>query len=181
MQNQVQTATNINIYGGIVEQNIYGGNELTTQDQLNSDNSSQNTNIVIGSTDKNTTPYIRGTIYGSGKYDRIGTSEIHLVKCDNKIPTVYGGSDTAGITNEANIYLNGMTASTIYGGSNTDGTVTNSNIYLQSGTVTDVYGGGYGGTTTTSNVNMEGTANVTSIYGGSNTNGTPRFRPKRKD
>ena len=170
-QNQVQTATNINIYGGCIYNDIYGGNELTTQDQLNSDNSSQNTNIVIGSTDKNTTPDIRGTIYGSGKYDRIGTAEIHLVKCA-KIPTVYGGSDTAGITNEANIYLSGMTASTIYGGSNTDGTVTNSNIYLQSGTVTDVYGGGYGGTTTTSNVNMEGTANVTSIYGGSNTNGT---------
>ena len=170
-QNQVQTATNINIYSGEVN-DVYGGNELTTQNQLNTDNASQNTNIVIGEADKNTTPTITGTIYGGGKYDRVGTTEIRLVKTEKILGAVYGGSDSAGITNEANIYLNGITANTIYGGPKTDGFVTNSNVYLQVGTVTDVYGGGYGGTTTTSNVNVDGTSKVTNVFGGSNTNGT---------
>ena len=170
-QNQVQTATNINIYSGEVN-DVSGGNELTTQNQLNTDNASQNTNIVIGEADKNTTPTITGTIYGGGKYDRVGTTEIRLVKTAKILGAVYGGSDSAGITNEANIYLNGITANAIYGGPKTDGFVTNSNIYLQVGTVTDVYGGGYGGTTTTSNVNVDGTSKVTNVFGGSNTNGT---------
>lgn len=169
-QNQVRTQSNINILGGTV-QNVYGGNILTTSGQQNNDTVSQNVNIVIGSKDVNTTPTIKGTVYGSGKYERVGTIEIQLVK-SAKLATIYGGSDEAGITNEVNIYLKGITANTIYGGSKTDGIVTTANIFLQSGTVTDVYGGGYGGTTTTANVTLEGTANVTSLFGGSNTNGT---------
>ena len=169
-QNQVRTQSNINILGGTV-QNVYGGNILTTSGQQNNDTVSQNVNIVIGSKDVNTTPTINGTVYGSGKYERVGTVEIQLVK-SAKLATIYGGSDEAGITNEVNIYLKGITANTIYGGSKTDGIVTTANIFLQSGTVTDVYGGGYGGTTTTANVTLEGTANVTSLFGGSNTNGT---------
>ena len=169
-QNQVRTQSNINILGGTV-QNVYGGNILTTSGQQNNDTVSQNVNIVIGSKDVNTTPTIKGTVYGSGKYERVGTVEIQLVK-SAKLATIYGGSDEAGITNEVNIYLKGITANTIYGGSKTDGIVTTANIFLQSGTVTDVYGGGYGGTTTTANVTLEGTANVTSLFGGSNTNGT---------
>lgn len=169
-QNQVRTQSNINILGGTV-QNVYGGNILTTSGQQNNDTVSQNVNIVIESKDVNTTPTIKGTVYGSGKYERVGTVEIQLVK-SAKLATIYGGSDEAGITNEVNIYLKGITANTIYGGSKTDGIVTTANIFLQSGTVTDVYGGGYGGTTTTANVTLEGTANVTSLFGGSNTNGT---------
>ena len=169
-QNQVQTTSNINILGGSV-QDVYGGNVLTTVAQLNSDYSSQNTNVIIGSKDIDTTPTVNGAIYGSGKYDRVGNATVKLIKCAT-IPTVYGGSNSAGYTTEANIYLNDMTASSIYGGSNLSGTVTTSNVYLQSGTVTDVYGGGYGGITTTSNVNLDGTATVTSIYGGANTDGS---------
>ena len=168
-QNQVQTETNVNIFGGTVE-DVYGGNALTSVAQLNSDNSSQNANIIIGNKDLDTTPRVNGTVYGSGKYDRLGTVEIQLIKC-NTTPAVFGGSDTNGITSEANIYLNDMTASTVYGGSRNDGTVTKANIYLNSGTVTDIYGGGYGGSTTTANVNLDGTATVTSIYGGPNTSG----------
>ena len=181
-QNQVRTESNIQIFDGILN-DIYGGNVLTTQAQLNADTSSQNVNITIGDASKDTTPTINGTIYGSGKYDRVGTVNIQLVKCATA-PTIYGGSEEQGTTNEVDIYLNGMTANTIYGGSKTDGTVTTSNIYLATGTVTDVYGGGFGGTTTTANIYLNeavlpgednpigGNANVTNIYGGSNTNGT---------
>ena len=169
-QNQVQTSTNINILGGTV-QNIYGGNILTTQTQQNADTASENTTIVIGSKDATTIPTINGTIYGSGKYDRIGTVEIQLVKSAT-LSTIYGGSDGAGITSEVNIYLKGITANTIYGGSKNDGIVTMSNIYLETGTVTDIYGGGYGGSTVTSNIILEGNANITNIYGGSNSNGS---------
>ena len=181
-QNQVRTESNIQIFDGILN-DIYGGNVLTTQAQLNADTSSQNVNITIGDASKDTTPTINGTIYGSGKYDRVGTVNIQLVKCATT-PTIYGGSEVQGTTNEVDIYLNGMTANTIYGGSRTDGTVTTSNIYLATGTVTDVYGGGFGGTTTTANIYVDetvlpgednpigGNANVTNIYGGSNTNGT---------
>ena len=163
-QNQVRTQSNINILGGTV-QNVYGGNILTTSGQQNNDTVSQNVNIVIGSKDVNTTPTIKGTVYGSGKYERVGTVEIQLVK-SAKLATIYGGSDEAGITNEVNIYLKGITANTIYGGSKTDGIVTTANIFLQSGTVTDVYGGGYGGTTTTANVTLDGIT-IDEIHGGS--------------
>ena len=169
-QNQVRTASNINIFEGILN-DIYGGNILTTQAQQNADTSSQNVNITIGDNSKEVTPTINGAVYGSGKYDRVGTVNIQLVKCATA-PTIYGGSDEAGNTNQVDIYLNGMTANTIYGGSKTDGIVTTSNIYLQTGTVTYVYGGGFGGTTTTSSIYLEGTATATNIYGGSNTNGT---------
>ena len=182
-QNQVRTASNISIFGGIVN-DIYGGNVVTTQAELNADTSSQNIKIFIGNPLQNDiTPTINGTIYGSGKYDRVGRVDIYLYKATTA-PTVYGGSEEAGITDQVYIYLAGMTANTIYGGSKTDGTVTTSNIYLAKGAVTDVYGGGYGGTTTTSNIildetalpeihsGIEGVANVTNIYGGSNTNGT---------
>ena len=169
-QNQVKTTANINILGGTVN-NVYGGNVLTIQTQQNADTTSQNANIVIGKTDEKTTPKVNGKIFGSGKFDRVGKAKIQLIKCATT-PTVYGGSDGSGITNETEIYLKGMTTNTIYGGSDTDGIVTTSKIYLQTGTTTDVYGGGYGGTTTTSNVTFEGSSTVESIFGGSNTNGT---------
>ncbi len=181
-QNQVRTEIQIAIMGGIVN-DIYGGNILTTQAQLNADTENQDVVIMIGNPDSDDNgPTINGTIYGSGIYDRVGNVYVRLNKCVTA-PTIYGGSDGAGMTNEVNIWLMGMTANTIYGGSKTDGTVTTSNIYLAEGTVTDVYGGGFGGTTTTANIMLDelenvlgntvgGTANVTNIYGGSNTNGT---------
>ena len=175
-QNQIREVARIQIVGGIVN-DIYGGNHLTTQAQLNADTSNQDVQIIIGNYygDDTVKPTINGTIYGSGIYDRVGTVDIQLNYCTTA-PTIYGGSDGAGITNQVNISLVGMTAGTIYGGSKGDGTVTTSNIYLVIGTVTDVYGGGYGGTTTTANIYLgdeeSGTANVTNIYGGSNTNGT---------
>ena len=168
-QNQVQGAVKVNVYGGTVN-NVYGGNVLTTNSQLNSDNSSENSYITIGSTSKTTTPTVNGTIFGNGKNNRAGTAEIQLVKCAT-VPTVYGGSDGAGISNETYIYLKGMTANTMYGSSKDAGTTTKSFIFLQSGTVTDVYGGGYGGNTTTSNVQLQGTATATNVYGGANEKG----------
>ena len=178
-QNQVRTEANIYIYDGTVNA-IYGGNVLTSPTQQNNDSTRQNANIYIGNTIQtygdNNEPVtenltVNGPIYGSGKYDKVGTATINLESCSTT-PVVYGGSDGVGLTDIANIYLQGMTVDAIYGGANGNGTVTTSNIYLESGTATDVYGGGYGGTTTTSNVNLEGTATVTSIYGGSNTEGT---------
>ncbi len=169
-QNQVRTESNIVIKGGSVN-NIYGGNELTSQAQQNNDGSRQNTNITI----EGANAKVEGTIYGGGTFEKVATATINLNSCET-VPTVYGGSKGAGITEEANINLNGMTVSTIYGGTNGNGTVTTANINLKSGTVTDVYGGGYGGTTTTSNINLGssdgGTATVTSIYGGPNLGGT---------
>ena len=169
-QNQVRTAEIVKLYGGTVN-NIYGGNVLTSVSQLNSDNSSDNVTITIGSTDKTTTPTVNGTIFGNGKTNRAGTVEIQLIKCST-VPTVYGGSEGSGITNETNIYLKGMTVGTIYGASKDAGTTASSYIFLQSGTATDVYGGGYGGNTTTSNVKLQGSSTVQNIYGGANTEGS---------
>ena len=184
-QNQVRTTGTYPIYiyirEGIVH-DIYGGNHLTTQAQLNADNISQDIMIQVGEGNSdNGGPTINGTIYGSGIYDRVGNTQIALNQCATT-PTVYGGSKEQGMTNQVDIYLNGMTANTIYGGSQGDGIVTTANIYLATGTVTDVYGGGYGGTTTNANIYLNaitseeesfgGNANITNIYGGSNTNGT---------
>ena len=181
-QNQVRTASNIYIYDGILN-DIYGGNVLTTQAQQNADTSIQNVNMTIGDASLDVSPTINGTIYGSGKYDRVGTVNIQLVKCATA-PTIYGGSEEQGITDKVDIYLNGMTASSIYGGSMIDGTVIAANIYLATGTVTDVFGGGFGGTTTTANIYLDeavltegqnpigGNANVYTIFGGPNGKGT---------
>ena len=169
-QSQVRTTANITILGGTVN-SIYGGNVNTVESQLTSDTYQHNVNITIGNTEDAITPTVNGVIYGGGKYDKVGTAEIHLIECANAI-TVYGGSDGQGETATSNIYLSGMTVNEIYGGPKTAGTVTNSNIYLQSGTATSVYGGGYGGTTTNSNITLEGTATATNIYGGPNTSGT---------
>ena len=169
-QNQVQGTERVNILGGTVN-NVYGGSVLTSVNQLNADNSSENIVITIGSNDTTKIPSVTGTIFGNGKYNRAGNIEIQLVKCDT-VPTIYGASDGAGITGETDIYLKGMTANTIYGSSKSAGTTTNSYIFLQSGTVTDVYGGGYGGITTTTNVKLQGTATAKNIYGASNANGS---------
>ena len=185
-QAQARTTSNITVLDGTIQGNIYGGND-NTESQLNSDTILQDINIIIGDTEK--APIIKksdgtnGTIYGSGKYDKVNEVTIQLIQCEN-IVTVYGCSDANAQTTTANIYLKGMTVNEIYGGGQSAGTVTTSNIYLQSGTATDVYGGGYSANVTTSNIILEGTrtevegeivetkATVTSIYGGSNTSGT---------
>ena len=182
---QVETDTNITVIGGTISGNIYGGNENTTQEQLDNDNTLQNTNIIIGSSDATITtkPTIDGNIYGGGKFDKVGTANIELIKAENAL-SVFGGSNTNSETITANITLKGATASVIYGGGQSAGTVATSNIYLKSGSATDVYGGGYSANVTTSNIYLGvtetvdevettvGTATVTSIYGGSNTAGT---------
>ena len=182
---QVETDTNITVQGGMISGNIFGGNHNTTQEQLDNDTTLQNANITIGSSDPTVTtkPTISGNIYGSGIFDKVGTTNIELIKAENELK-VFGGSNGNSETTTANITLNGATASVIYGGGQSAGTVTTSNIYLKSGSVTDVYGGGYSANVTTSNIHLGvvetvdevettvGTATVTSIYGGTNTAGT---------
>lgn len=173
-QNQVRTTINVNLLGGTVN-DVYGANILTSQAQLSSDSSLEDVNIVIGDNSLDSTPTIKGTVYGSGSYDRVGIATIQLVKAETT-PTIYGGSKETGVTNETKIYLNGMTLNEIYGGSNGIGSVTTSRIYLQSGTVKDVYGAGYGGTVTTTYVSLRGVddkkATATNIFGGPNNSGS---------
>ena len=177
--------TNINITGGIIGKSgannkIYGSNKQENINYLN-DNILENTNITLNGIDIEKLPQIYSTIYGSGTFDKVWSSNIYL-KSENigDLITIYGGSDQESQTENSNIYLQGGNVNEIYGGSNLKGKVITSNINLDDGNVRNVYGAGNQIEVTTSNVN-ENNANVIEIYGGSNTQGiTPNTNIRLK-
>ena len=103
------------------------------------------------------------TIYGGGLLASTGKTNVTV---NASVTNVYGGGESANVTNSSNVTIENGTISNVYGGSNTSGTVAVSNISSNGGTITTIYGGNnQGGSTTVSNLDIKD-GSITTIYGG---------------
>ena len=183
----IPTVVNLNITGGTINGNIYGGGygytEYLTEAVTATDGGALygDSNIII---DGN--PTINGNIYAAGcgynssskpeLAQMIGTSRVEI----NGNPTIQGKifgagqgisgySKMAKFTGNSNINIKTNLSAEVYGGGNISATEGNTYINIEAGTHTgDIYGGGNLGI-------INGTANVlinggtqTRVFGGGN-------------
>lgn len=159
---------NINMYGGVVDNSVYGGSNTT-----GTVNGDVNINMYGGT--------VNVGVYGGGKgedtiiaYDTIvntsTTNDSGLL-----INEIYGGSELGSVntSGDTSITINGGKIGTVYGGGkgsttvspNTDGDIT---VSMLDGDVDNIFGGNNirGIIDTNSVVNVSG-GNVGTVYGGS--------------
>ena len=183
----IPTSVNLNITGGTINGNIYGGGYGYTEyltERVTADDGGAlygDSNIIIDGT-----PTINGNIYAAGcGYDfsskpeiaqMIGTSNIQI----KGIPIIEGQIFGAGqgisgydemakLTGNSNIQIEADLSTEVYGGGNISVAEGNTYINIEKGTHTgDIYGGGNLGIINgTTNVNInDGTQNR--VFGGGN-------------
>lgn len=160
----VTGAITLNINGGSVAKNVFGGgNESPSRD---------NTTVTISDN------AIVGTnVYGGGNVATVDGSSVVNMNQGSVFGAVFGGGNQAGIGSNATVSVAGGTiASGVYGGSNASGAVGNTIVTLTNGTIgtdaahANVHGGGYGNATQVSgnvSVNINGGTVYGDVYGGS--------------
>ncbi len=160
----VTGAITLNINGGSVAKNVFGGgNESPSRD---------NTTVTISDN------AIVGTnVYGGGNVATVDGSSVVNMNQGSVYGAVFGGGNQAGIGSNATVSVTGGTiASGVYGGSNASGAVGNTIVALTNGTIgtdaahANVHGGGYGKDTQVSGnvaVNIQGGTVYGDVYGGS--------------
>lgn len=160
----VTGAITLNINGGSVAKNVFGGgNESPSRD---------NTAVTISDN------AIVGTnVYGGGNVAVVDGSSVVNMNQGSVYGAVFGGGNQAGIGSNATVSVTGGTiASGVYGGSNASGAVGNTTVTLTNGTIgtdaahANVHGGGYGKDTQVSGnvaVNIQGGTVYGDVYGGS--------------
>lgn len=183
----IDSSVNINISGGTINGNIYGGGygytEYLPQSVTATDGGALygNSNIeILGS------PTINGNIYGAGcGYDYSNKTDLAQLEGTSTIeisgmPTITGqvfgaGQGVAGrdnmakLTGNSNVIINTDLSTEVYGGGNISQTVGKTNIDIKSGTHTaDIYGGGNVGIVNgDTNVDING-GSQTRVFGGGN-------------
>ena len=183
----IDSCVNINISGGTINGNVYGGGygytEYLTENVTAIDGGALygDSNIAIsGGT-------INGNVYGAGcGYDdysnktdlaqQEGTSNIEISGMPTITGQVFGaGQGVAGrdnmakLTGNSNVIINTDLSTEVYGGGNISQTVGKTNIDIKSGTHTaDIYGGGNVGIVNgDTNVDING-GSQTRVFGGGN-------------
>lgn len=166
--------TNINIIGGTVNTNVYGGgkgNQTFVRDA---------SNVTIGS--DNSTLNILGNVYGGSAFGVVNgesttnaSSSNTTVIVNNGIiqGSVFGGGEgnntyTPYVLGNVKVIINGGNISSVYGGHDKSGSLNKTvEVFLKGGTIGETYGGGNKSSVSVTNVYQEG-SNVNFIYGGSN-------------
>ncbi len=160
----VTGAITLNINGGSVAKNVFGGgNESPSRD---------NTTVTISDN------AIVGTnVYGGGNVATVDGSSVVNMNQGSVFGAVFGGGNQAGIGSNATVSVaGGIIASGVYGGSNASGAVGNTIVTLTNGIIgtdaahANVHGGGYGKDTQVFGnvaVNIQGGTVYGDVYGGS--------------
>ena len=182
----IKSNVNINISGGTINGNIYGGGygytEYLTEKVTATDGGALygDSNVIIsGGT-------INGNIYGAGcgynysnknKVAQLeGTSTIQVIGTPTITGQIFGAGqgvsgyeDMAKLTGNSNISIEADLSTDVYGGGNISKTVGKTNVNIKTGTHTgDIYGGGNVGI-----VDGDATTNInggtqTRVFGGGN-------------
>jgi len=166
---QTDGQMNFEMYGGIVNANIYGGARVASVYETQNFNT---INIYGGQ--------LTGHIFGQSANDTFtGGTTITIQGNFGMTGNIYGGSNVTTTSNSSvgagnsNITIYSVTINgNIYGGGNmvAEGTgfiTGNTEITLESGTVLNIYGGGYNlGNTGTATILMENGTVSGNIYGG---------------
>ena len=181
------TEVDINISGGIISADIYGGGYGYTN-YLTAAVTAVDGGTLYGDSYINISgsPTVTGAIYGAGRgYNLsskpliaalVGTSNINIKGTPTLSGVIYGGGaglsaypNMAKVTGKTNINLYASTNVNIYGGGNIAITETETEINILSGTHTqNIYGGGNVGVVNGSTkVNLKG-GTCSDIYGGGN-------------
>lgn len=183
----VPSVVNMNITGGTINGNIYGGGygytEYLTEDVTATDGGALygDSNIIISDS-----PTINGNIYGAGcGYNYSNKTLVAQVEGNSNIeisgtPTINGQvfgagqgisdrADMAKLTGSSTIKINTDLSIDVYGGGNISKVEGTTNVNVESGTQTgSIYGGGNLGIINgTTNVTING-GNLSNVYGGGN-------------
>lgn len=169
----------VNINGGTVSNNVYGGGQGSSTFVTN------DVDVKVGNSSISGVPSIGGNVYGGSAFGTVNSSSSTGTKTGNTTVTVnngiingsvFGGgqgssSYTPYVIGDIDVFINGGDITSVFGGNDQSGNFTGVNeVHLNGGIVQDVYGGGNRSSVTNTNVYLDG-ASVTSIYGGSNTLG----------
>ena len=194
----VYGSTAINIIGGSVLTDVYGGGEGGYQNTNNFGTSVRdNVDIVIGNSSSG--PTINGSVYGGSAYGTVNgikedatnpsadsTKHVNVtVHNGNVVDSVFGGAKgsstyTPYVAGKIAVNVDGGTVGSVFGGFDEAGTplVTDSGTNYAdvvtiegSSIVTSVYGGGNKTSLANTHVNIKG-GTITTAFGGSNESGT---------
>lgn len=184
--------TNINVIGGVVTNDVYGGGEGGYTNSTNSGTFvTGNVSVKIGrdlTTGLNELPLtINGSVYGGSAYGSVNgssnsgsentslstTVDVYYGKIHR---AVFGGgkgdtSYTPKVYAPVTVNVNGGNIGSVYGGNDAAGQPASTDyVYLNGGIIGNAFGGGNSTGQDTTNIYLQG-ANVTNLFGGSNING----------
>lgn len=185
--------TNVNVLGGIVNTDVYGGGE---GGYVNSTTSgtfvSQNVKVKVGNigSDDNSVN-IDGSVYGGSAYGTVnGTTNSTTVanyKTEVEVnsgtirSSVFGGGKggasggrnyTPYVLGSVDVNINGGNIGNVFGGNDAAGSPNGvDNVYLTGGVVGNAYGGGNNTGQKETHIFLQGTV-LNNLFGGSNASGT---------
>ena len=178
--------TNVNIVGGTVYTDVYGGGEGGWTDSTAYGTFvNGNASVTIGNS--TTGPNINGNVYGGSAYGTVNATSINPA-ANNKtinvtvnngtiLGSVFGGAKgsstyTPYTAGPITVTVNNGTIASVFGGFDEAGKpARDATVYINGGTVTTAYGGGNKTSMDHTHVYLRG-GTVTTAYGGSNQLGT---------
>ena len=180
-------SANVNIIGGTVNKDVYGGGEGGFSSSSSPGTFVQkNVNVTIG--DNTSGPSISGSVYGGSAYGTVNatTTNANLsnyttnvtVNKGNITGSVFGGAKgsstyTPYVSGNITVDINGGTITSVYGGFDEAGKPKGSStVYIDGGTVGNAYGGGNKTSIDTTDIYLRNGTVTTNVYGGSNQTGT---------
>ena len=167
-----QQAVNVQIDGGNLSGNVYGGGNLAAY----------GTALAPGTATVNMTGGQAVNLFGGGLgASAVFTGNTRVTLAGGTVTNnIYGGGSEANLTGNATVTVSGGQAVTVYGGGNLANVSANTTVNISGGTLSGsmfdgvrgaVFGGGYGNTTLvggTVTVNVNGNSTITGdVYGGS--------------
>lgn len=178
----------INFNSGTINQSLYGGGNLGYESN-EQQGTFVNGNITINFGTKDTSPVIKESLFGAGKYGSV--HKINATDTNNNQTKItitnglitgnlFGGSYGNELINPSiygnvTIDVNGGNIGNLYGGCNQNGTMYGViTVNLSGGVVGDAYGGSYQSDIEESHINLIG-GTVNNLFGGSNQNGTANY------
>lgn len=179
--------TNVNIYGGTVKTNVYGGGQggIETNPSSTGTYCTQACNVTIGNSSLSTGPTIEGTVYGGSAFGTVnGDSNNNTVSSYGTTVTVnkgniggdvFGGSQgdsshTPYVKGNITVNINdGAITGSVYGTNDAAGQVNgNATVHLAGGSMDNAFGGGNAVNSKATNIYLEGSTVTHNVYGGGN-------------
>ena len=182
---RIYGSTNVNVLGGKVYTDVYGGGEGGYTDSTNY-GTFVNGNVSVNIGQSTSGPTINGNVYGGSAYGTVNATSINpssnrktvnvTVNNGNVIGSVFGGakgssSFTPYVAGPITVTVNNGTINNVFGGFDEAGKpASDATVYINGGVTTNVYGGGNKTSIDNTHVYLRG-GGVTTMYGGSNQQG----------
>ena len=180
----VYGSTSVNIKGGTVSTNVYGGGKGGYTDSNNPGTFvTRAVSVVVGDSSSSVAPTITGSVYGGSAFGTVnGESNTNTVSSYNTTVTVnkgtignvFGGGQgdstfTPYVEGNVTVTINNGNITNVYGGNDMAGTPNGTvTVTLNNGTISNsIYGGGNKAAVDVTHVNLNGGSAV-NAYGGSN-------------